>query len=221
MVGMGYSLRERKRAKTKIAIMDAFMERLKRNRFDDISIKEVYQAAEVAEGTFFNYFPEKIDVISYYLYLTTLKIIWRAKKETPGGKYLPLINSVFRLVAEEWKNNNLTYQILSVLLVQSERPKKVAISGLEKRLAFPDCADIEEAPSVSLDEWFRECVILAQKNGELPINTNVNDVVVSLITIISGTMLSIRFSNKDSCGYHYMRQVQALWKVLGARKQGK
>ena len=135
-----YSLREKKHARTKNAIMNAFMERLRHNRFDDISVRNVCDDAEVAEGTFFNYFPEKIDVIGYYLHLMTLKMIWKAKKETSSGKYLPVIDSVFRQLVEELNNNNLTYQIISVLLVQSERPKKVTISALEKRLAFPDCA---------------------------------------------------------------------------------
>ena len=211
------SLREKKHAKTKIAIMNAFMERLKHSRFDDISIKKVCEDAEVAEGTFFNYFPEKIDVIGYYLYLTTLKMIWKAQKETSTGKYLPLIDSVFSQLSEEWNNNNLTYQILSVLIVHSERPKKVTIPALEKRLAFPDCAGIEETPSVVLDEWFKECVILAQKNGELPSKANVDDVVVSLMTIITGTLLAIRFSKINNRGYHYIRQLQVLWRGFGVR----
>ena len=215
MVKQEYSLRERKYAKTKVAIMNAFMDRLKHNRFDDISIKEVCRDAEVAQGTFFNYFPEKIDVIGYFLYLTTIKMIWKGKKRTSAKVYLPLIGSVFSQMSEECNNSNLTHQILSVLLAQSERPRRVTISALEKKLAFPHCAGIEETPSMVLDEWFKECVILAQKNGELSSKINVEDVVVSLMTIITGTMLAIRFSNSNSRGYHYVRQLRALWRGLG------
>jgi AcrR family transcriptional regulator len=212
-----YSLRERKHAKTKIAIMNAFMERLKLNRFDSISIKEVCRDAEVAEGTFFNYFPEKIDVIGYFLSLTTLKMIWKAQKNAPAGKYLPLIDSVFNQLSDEINNNNVIYQILSVLIAQRERPKKITICALEKTLAFPDCQGIEETPSMFLDEWFKERVILALNNDELPPKTNANDVVVSLMTIITGTLLAIRFCNSNSRCYHFMRQLQALWQGLGVK----
>ena len=51
-----YSLRERKYAKTKISLANAFMERLKTKRFSDIAIKEVCENVEVSEGTFYNYF---------------------------------------------------------------------------------------------------------------------------------------------------------------------
>ncbi|MDD5269948.1 MAG: TetR/AcrR family transcriptional regulator [Candidatus Omnitrophica bacterium] len=209
------SLREKKHAKMKIAIMNAFMGKLAHNRFDDISIRELCRDVEVAEGTFFNYFPEKIDVVRYFINLTSSKMIWKAKREVKDGKYLHLIDAVFCQMSKEWSNSNLAYQIISALLVQVERPKKMAISALERGLAFPDCAGIEETPPVSLGEWFKECVVSAQKNGELPSKTDVDDVIVSLATIMCGTLLVTRFSNSDSLGYHYMRQLKALWRGLG------
>ncbi|MFA5100891.1 MAG: TetR/AcrR family transcriptional regulator [Candidatus Omnitrophota bacterium] len=212
-----FSLREKKHAKTRLAIMNAFMERLLHTRFEDISIKEVCKDAEVAEGTFFNYFPEKINVIAYYLYLTTMKIIWKAQQACPAGKYLPLIDSVLEQMSGELKNNNIVYQILSVLIAQSERPKRIMVSSLEKSLAFPDCDGIEHVSSVILDDWLKECVVSAIDNGELPKETNADDVVVSLMTIICGTLLAIRFNTSNSREYHYMRQLQALWRVLGVR----
>jgi len=214
-----YSLRERKFARTKVGLMNAFVERLKDKRFDDISIKEVCQDAEIAEGTFFNYFPEKIDVIKYYLHLMTLRMIWRAQKNVPEEKYLCLINFLFGQLSEALDNNNVVYQIISVLLVQNQRPKKIEISDLEKKLVFPDCAGIEKTPVVIMDDWLRECVTLAVKNGEIPPKTNVDDVVISLMTIIIGTLLAVRFDHNDSRDYHYMRQLKALWKGLGVRKE--
>jgi AcrR family transcriptional regulator len=213
-----YSLREKKHARTKIAIMNAFVERLRRSRFDDIAIREICRDLEVAEGTFFNYFPEKTDVLGYYLYLTTMKMIWQSRKSTPAGKYLPLIDSVFAQLSDELNNNNVAYRIISVLLVQSERPKRIVVSELEKKLAFPDCPGIEGTPAMILDEWFKECVISAQKKGELPARANVDDVVVSLMTIIAGTLLATRFSDNNSLGYHYMRQLQSFWRGMGVKR---
>jgi len=210
-----YSLREKKHAKTKIAIMSAFMKRLKHSRFEDICIRSVCEDAEVAASTFFNYFPAKIDVIGYYLFLTSAAIIWKSKKKVPAGKYLLLIDSVFSRMSEEMHNSNLVYQILSVLISQSAMPKNVSFSALEIKLAFPDSPGIEEMPSMAIGEWFKEFVGLARENGELPSNINVDDVVVSLMTILSGTLLAIRFSDSNSRGYHYMRQLQALWQGFG------
>lgn len=131
-----YSLRERKHVKTKIAIMDAFIKRLEKTRFDDISIREICKIVEVSEGTFFNYFPEKIDIINYYMNLMFLKVVWKTQKEAPQGKYLALINTVFRKLAEELNNVNIMYQLIAIMIVRQERPKTVAISNLERQIFF-------------------------------------------------------------------------------------
>jgi hypothetical protein len=210
-----YPLRQKKHAQTKIAIMNVFLQRLNNSHYSDISIREVCRSVEIAEGTFFNYFPEKIDVIHYYLHLSTIKMIWRAQQETPQGKYLPIIDAIFTYLTEEFHNNNVMYQIISVLLDQTRLPEKVDITDLEKILAFPDCPGIEKTKTMILDKWLKEYVVKAQKNGELHPQTKVDEVVISLMTIITGTLMATRFHSDNIRGYHYMRQLQDLWKVLG------
>ncbi|NLE65671.1 MAG: TetR/AcrR family transcriptional regulator, partial [Elusimicrobia bacterium] len=62
----GCSLREKKFVKTKVSLMQEFMKRLKSTRFSEISIKEVCETVEVSESTFYNYFPQKVDVVCYF-----------------------------------------------------------------------------------------------------------------------------------------------------------
>jgi len=76
-----YSLREKKFVKTKVSLMQAFMSRLKTTRFANISIKEVCESVEVSEGTFYNYFPQKVDVVYYYKSLVSVKIAWEINRK--------------------------------------------------------------------------------------------------------------------------------------------
>jgi len=221
-----YSLREKKHARTKIALMNAFIKRLRNSRFEDISINEVCKSVEVSEGTFFNYFPEKIDVITYYINLMTMKIIWNAQQKAPGGKYIALINAFFEEMADEFNNVNIAYELISIMVVQHERPKKNFVSDIEKHLFFPDLAGIEDISPLFIDEFFRECLEGALENGELPGSININNVLVSLMTIHVGTLIAVKFSDivksRDikSVKYHYLRQLQILWADLGVKKQG-
>lgn len=217
MIMKEYSLRERKHAKTKIAIMEAFIKRLEKTRFDDISIREICKSVEVSEGTFFNYFSEKTDIIDYYSYLLFLKIFWKTQNEVPSGKYLAAIESVFKNVAAELNNINIIYQMISVIIMQRERPKAMVISNSEKHFAFPDYKEIEDIPVVFIDDFLEKCVKEAVKNGELPKKTNVDDVLVSLLTILGGTLLATKFTNIKSQAYHYLRQLDLLWKGLGVK----
>lgn len=214
-----YSLREKKHARTKIALMNAFVERLRNSRFEDISIKDVCKSAEISEGTFFNYFPEKIDVITYYVNLMTMKVIWKARQKVPGGKHIALINAFFEELAEEIVKINITYEIISIIVVQHEKPKKAAIADIEKHLVFPDLAGIEDVSPLLMDEFFRECMEGALKNSEISENVKIDNAVVSLLTIMVGTLIAVKFNDVKSLKYHYLRHLQLLWTELGVKKE--
>jgi len=219
MTGKEYSLREKKHARTKIALMNAFMERLQNCRFEDISIREVCKSAEISEGTFFNYFPEKIDVITYYVNLMTMKIIWKARQKASTGKYIALLNAFFEEMADEFSKINIKYEIISIIVVQHEKPKKAVIPDIEKHLFFPDFAGIEDISPLLIDEFFKECMEGALKSGELPGSVNIDNALVSLMTIMVGTMIAVKFSNIKNIKYQYLRQLQILWTELGVKKQ--
>ena len=214
-----YSLREVKHARTKIALMNAFIERLRNSRFEDISIKDVCKNAEISEGTFFNYFPEKIDVITYYVNLMTMELIWKARQKAAKGRSIALLNAFFETLADDLIKINIKYELISIMIVQHERPKKAAISDIEKHLVFPDLAGIEDISPLLIDEFFRECMEGALKNGELPGSVNIDDALVSLITIMVGTMIAIKFSNIKNIKHQYLRQLQILWAELGVKQQ--
>jgi len=214
-----YPLRERKHARTKIAIMDAFIKRLEKTRFDDISIRQICKNVEVSEGTFFNYFPEKIDIINYYMNLMFLKVVAKARKDVPGGQYIPLIDAIFARMSEELSNyNNIVYQTISLMIVQLERPKTVAISDLEKQIFSPGSKGIENVRVMLIDDFLRECLIGAVNKGELPKDIKIDDLLVSLMTILGGTLLASKFAQIKDRSYHYTRQLRFLWDGLGVKK---
>lgn len=210
-----YPLRQTKHAKTKIAIMNSFIKHLEKTPFEDISIREICKSVEVSEGTFFNYFSEKIDIINYYSSLLFIKIFWKTQNQTPKRTYLTLIEAIFKNVAAELNNINIIYQIISIMIMQREKPRVVVISDIEKSLFFPDYQGIEGTPVISINDYFNNCLEKAIQNGELPKKTNINDVLVSLSTILAGTLLAVKFTDIKNQEYHYVRQLKLLWQGLG------
>ena len=51
--------RERRKAATRARIVDAALELLSRQEYNDTTIEQITEAADVGKGTFFNYFPAK------------------------------------------------------------------------------------------------------------------------------------------------------------------
>lgn len=215
-----FSLRERKQAHTKIALLNAFIERLKNNRFDDISIKEICAEVQVSEGTFFNYFPQKLDVINYYVHLLFVKVYWSVRKEHTSGKFLDLIDSMMERFSDELRTPNTIYQILTTFMLQNNKPNMIDISRVEKRVAFNALEGIEDIPSMQIDAFFRECLLNARGNGEIPADTDIEDLVISLLSIMAGTLMATKFDNCDKRSYHYARQLKILWNAIRVKGGG-
>ena len=193
------------------------IKRLERTRFEEISIREICKIVEVSEGTFFNYFSAKIDIIHYYSSLVFLKVFWKAQKESPTGKHLAFIEAIFKNVAVEISNGNIIYPMLSIMIMQKEKPKVAVVSDIEKRFLFPDCPGIENVPIKFIDAILADCLNAAYKNGELPRTTKIDDAQISLMTILGGTVLATRFTNTKDQTYHFMRQLRLLWKGMGVK----
>jgi AcrR family transcriptional regulator len=78
-------LRQRKKEQTRQAIADAARRLFDRRGFEEVTVAEVARAADVSEGTVFNYFPSKEDL--YYSQMESFEAaLVDAVRERPGGE---------------------------------------------------------------------------------------------------------------------------------------
>jgi AcrR family transcriptional regulator len=78
-------LRERKKQKTKASIQREALRLFKKRGYNETTIEDIAQAAEISPSTFFNYFPTKEDVVIYDEYDPMLFSIFT---DAPAGETL-------------------------------------------------------------------------------------------------------------------------------------
>ena len=79
-------LRERKKQKTKEAIQREAMRLFQERGYDETTIEQIAEAAEISPSTFFNYFPTKEDVVLYDRYdpIIASLMLSRPSEEPPS-----------------------------------------------------------------------------------------------------------------------------------------
>ncbi len=212
MVKSTVSLREKKFAKTKIAITNELINRLETIHFEDILISDICEAIEMSEGTFYNYFPHKKDVIIYFQVLSLIYLRWYVDRHSTKKDVLSDLILFFEGVAKKFKNANLIYEIIAVFWRGNRKDELPIVSALEIKYAFPQCSEIEAIAPQRPEDYFKELVRTAIRNRELPKKTQVHDIVVALLTIFFGTSLALQENEFESLKEQYKKQLVRLWK---------
>lgn len=214
-----FSLREKKYAKTKLELTRAFIRRMENQSFEDISVKEVCEEVMVSEGTFFNYFPSKIDVIYYFTQLHHLYTKCEALRLAKPGVFLDRVDKIFEITARNFPNPRLVYEIISAVVREKTEPAKIEVSRAEKYFAYPDCEGIMEAEddTILLHEFIKECLRLAVDNGEFTGEVDIQEICLSMKTLIVGLPLAVKYENYGSIKEHYGNQLNILWKGYGRK----
>jgi AcrR family transcriptional regulator len=215
-------LREKKFARTRLALAGALTEALTRESFAEVSVKSLCRAAEVSEATFFNYFQRKQDLMSYLAHLWFLELGWHIRAGSPDSGGLRGIDELFARTAKTCAAKPGVFKELLIWIAQGgNQPESLQLTAIEKRLAFPDLQGIEDIPVRGIDAWLVGQIEGAIAAGDLPANTLIPTVLASLLAILLGVPLTLLASDPDKIGGMYRQQLTLLWAGVRATMQGR
>lgn len=215
------SLRERKHAQTKIALVQAIMEELKEKRLKDISVKEVCETIPISEVTFYNYFPKKTDVLLYIIQLWGIEITWYLQQWEAEKSNLEIIEAFFDHVVHQIEMNpQVLNEALGFFAQKREEPSLEDLSVAEKLLAFPDLPGIEQiqipgSPS-KRQQLLAPYIRRAVECGELPQETDIETFSNILSSILIGVMMHLHRTDLTQIRSTYRTLLRLLWKGLWA-----
>ena len=211
------SLRERKFARTRLALAEAATNHLEAAAFESLSVKALCDRVQISEATFFNYFPRKEDLIVYLDHLWTLELNWYGQQASEQQQGLAVIDSMFRYTAIQiQKKPGLMGEIIAYEARSRERHSGLDITTAERLMAFSDLPGIVELPDYSLESLLRDSLQKAINLGELPENTAMATAMVGMVSIFYGVPLAMQHGNAAGIGAMYRQQLAILWGGLRA-----
>jgi AcrR family transcriptional regulator len=211
------SLRERKFARTRLALAEAATQHMQAASFETLSVKALCEKVQVSEATFFNYFPKKDDLIVYLDHLWTLELNWYGQQSAAQHSGLAVIDAMFRYTSIQiQKKPGLMGEVIAHEARARQRSADPEITRAERLLAFPDLDGIDEMADDSLEHLLRTALQQGIDRGELPVNTAVTAAMVGLVSIFYGVPLALAHNNPAAIGAMYSQQLAILWEGLRA-----
>ena len=209
------SLRERKFAKTRLALAAAASAHLEAASFETLSVKSLCERVQISEATFFNYFPKKEDLIVYLDRLWTLELNWYGQQAMQLHQGLAVIDALFRYTSIQiQKKPGLMGEIIAHEARSRVRQQGPVITVAERIMAFSDLDGIVNTPDDSLEGLLRGSLQTAVEQGELPENIAMSAAMVGLVSIFYGVPLALQHNNPAVIASMYRQQLELLWKGL-------
>jgi AcrR family transcriptional regulator len=218
---------ERKKARIKLALLDTAVELMRIKSFSEITVEELCQITEISKGTFFSYFPRKSDLIVFYIRLWSIEAVWAAKHEYGASAGLKLIEATFIWTGKLFEDHpKLLREIIALRAFEPETFTNLAQDGAiligpaERLLRFPGKEGIEKIPEGNFVKIILENLRFAIERGELPAKTDVEQVLLALMSTFYGIPLMLGNDIPNRLSKAYSAQLKVLKEGFGSQTKG-
>lgn len=196
-----FSLREIKKARTRIKLYESGLTLMRTRKFSEIMVDEICRESETSKVTFFKCFPHKEALLVYFMRVwLTERLLEIDEKDKRGFEAVRhLLESVV-----EWSEDvpGVMPSLIAFLAEKDMHPWMPELSEAEIHLLFPG-KEAAAAVSPDLAELFRRCMLEARSEDTLDPVLSVDDAVKLLWTVFYGAFLTARlYASTDIRGFY-------------------
>ena len=190
------ALREIKKARSKIALFEASLDLIGRSTFRAVKLEDICEKAEVSKVTFFKFFPQKEDVLVYFMYVWLLERMLTIEER--GLRGAGAIRYLLHSVADGSEERpGLMLSLIGFLSESQMHPCMPVLSDAELHLLFPGREERARATSVDIFALFRRLIDEAKADGDCRREENTAVLAQWLLTIFYGAYLTAHMCRQD------------------------
>lgn len=207
------SLRKEKAARLKVQVLEHTLKLIGKKAFDDIYVDDICEKVKISKVTFFKYFPQKEDVLLYHFRIWCLtrsvELKLKPKEGMQGVYYL-----IDKLSEECEVHPGLMLSLMGYLADFKRPPKPFPVKAEEKRLLFPDVAEITSIEILSLDQMLEKFTLEALFKKEITKTSSTRDITNLFSTIFLGSIITSHISQQHPHKLFFRRNLDNLMKGL-------
>jgi len=208
-------LRVQKRARTRLALVEALAESLAEHSLDDVPVSALCKAAGISQATFFNYFPNKPALLTYFIQLWSLRVSALADDIiSQHDSALRAIEALFASTADQSSQNpNIMLEIIAHQARATVGKHHAPIEQADRLLFLPEVEDVMALSDGGFGAVLPVLLALAVERGELPTGADVQILTLALANTFFGVPLVLGRSQAALVGGAYHQQLQLIWRA--------
>lgn len=183
------SLRDVKSAKIKLAVLHATKELIGTSSFKDLYVLDVCSKVNISKVTLFKYFPQKEDILLYYLRIWCFQFAVSLKDYPVEG--VDGVHYLTDRIADDYaRYPGIWLSLIGYLASMKNIAKPFPVKEDERRLMFPDKEDIESIEIKSIEQTLEGFLLEAIFKGEIVKITNTSDLRELMMSLIFGILIT-------------------------------
>ncbi|HMI67255.1 MAG TPA: TetR/AcrR family transcriptional regulator [Cyclobacteriaceae bacterium] len=207
------SLRKEKAARLKLSVLDQTLKLIGKKSFDDLYVDEICDKSKISKVTLFKYFPQKEEILLYFFRVWCLRRAVELHEKPREGMQGVLF--IFDRLSEDCDDHpGIILSLFAYLADLRRAPKPFPVKVEEKKLLFPDMADIHTVEIQSVDQMFEKFTLEAIFKKEITKTTSTRDVTNILTTIFYGSVVTAHINQQTNLKFFFRRNVELLLKGL-------
>jgi AcrR family transcriptional regulator len=207
------SLRKEKAARIKVQVLDQMLKMIGRKSFADLYIDDLCAKVKISKVTLFKYFPQKHDILLYYLRVWCLTRVTELLAKPREG--LQGIYFLFDKMGEAWENHpGLMLSLLGYIADLKRSPKPFPVRPEEKKLLFPHIPSITSVEIQSIEQMIERFTLEAIFKKEITKSSSTRDITNLFTTVLMGGIVTAHIHQQSPAKIFFRRNVDMVLKGL-------
>jgi AcrR family transcriptional regulator len=207
------SLRKEKAARLKVQVLDNTLKLVGKKSFEDLYVDDICDKVKISKVTLFKYFPQKEDILMYYLRIWCLaRTVELSQKPREG---LAGIHYLFDKIAEEYEERpGFVLSLVGYLSDAKRPPKPFPVKPEEKRLLYPEVDSVATLEIYSVDQMLEKFVLEAIFRKEITKSTSTRDITNLISSMLFGGILVAHLNQQNPLKHFFRKTIDLALKGL-------
>ena len=207
------SLRKEKAARLKVQVLDQTLKLIGKKSFDDLYVDDICAKVKISKVTLFKYFPQKEDILLYYFRMWCLSRSVETTQKPKEG--LAGIYYLFDKLSEECEEHpGFMLSLVGYLSDFKRSPKPFPIKAEEKKLVFPDVANVTSIEILSLDQMIERCALEAIFKKEITRTINTRDIANLILSVFIGGIVVAHINHQSPLKIFFRKNIDQMLKGM-------